>query len=109
MDEWYSETEEMDDGLECCARCESRCRPSKLQRVPWMLQVAAFPLTGLFFIKKLFSISSLGLLISSKKVPAPEYFDRYCPSCLVVQGLCHIVVAVWAIGLVVYWVNKSLM
>ncbi len=100
-----------DQTTDRCASCQRVCHSASLQTVPWPLQLAAFPLTALFVLKAIFSLRILRHLWSlarSREVAVPEYFHRYCPTCLRRQVLCHWVVAIWAITFVGYWAYESL-
>ena len=86
-----------------CASCSEEELPERLKSVPWYLQVAALPLTGILLLKRLFSASTV---LDPENAVRPEFFDRYCPRCLRRQIVCHYLVAIWACTFVAFWVRE---
>ncbi len=94
-----------------CDRCSKVCATTRLRHVPWPLQIAAFPLTGLVLLKLLSSLPVLWELSrTGRKIQLSrlDFFDRYCPSCLRRQVVCHVVVAIWAISFVVFLLVEAM-
>ncbi|QDV22890.1 hypothetical protein [Aureliella helgolandensis] len=93
---------------ELCDRCEQWT--DRARGVPVIIQILTFPITGIFLLKSLFSISTILRVLRFQNIwpiIEQEFRHRYCRKCLRWITICHVVISVWAISFVYFLISDA--